>query len=136
VTCEYGSGYITRVRTVNDTAAKPTGGAMSNSEQESPTDLLETRAVIEQAKGILMMTFRCSPGEAFELLCVASQGGGMKVHVLAAKLVELATHGGPVKDAVKDMASTQLNRELAGTLARAAAMRANSRRCLLLAERG
>ncbi len=109
---------------------------MSNTEQLPPTGLLETRAVIEQAKGILMVTFRCSPGEAFELLCVAAQGGGMKVHVLAAKLVELATQGGPVRDAVKDMASAQLNRELAGTLARAAAMRANSRRRLLLAKHG
>jgi ANTAR domain len=109
---------------------------MSNSEQEPPTDLLETRAVVEQAKGILMVTFRCSPDEAFELLCVASRGGGIKVHVLAAKLVELAAHGGPVRDAVKDMASAELNRELAGTLASAAAMRANSRHGLLLAERG
>ncbi len=100
--------------------------ALPNSEQEPPTDLLETRAVIEQAKGILMATFRCSPGEAFALLRVASRGGGMKVHALAAKLVELAAHGGPVKNAVKDTASAQLNRELAGTLARAVAIRANS----------
>lgn len=101
--------------------------ALPNSEQEPPTDLLETRAVIEQAKGILMATFRCSPGEAFELLRVASRGGGMKVHALAAKLVELAAYGGgPVKNAVKNTACAQLNRELAGTLARAAAIRANS----------
>jgi ANTAR domain-containing protein len=109
---------------------------MSNAGQPPPANLLETRAVMEQAKGILMVTFRCSPGDAFELLCVAARGGGMKVHVLAAKLTELATHGGLVKDAVKDMASAQLNRELAGTLATAATMRANSRRCLLPAERG
>jgi hypothetical protein len=83
-----------------------------------------------------MVTFRCSPGEAFELLCVASQGGGMKVRVLAAKLVELATQEGPVKDTVKDMASAQLNRDLAGTLASAAAMRANSWRRLRVAEHG
>jgi hypothetical protein len=64
-----------------------------------PTDLLETRAVIEQAKGILMATYRCGPDEALELLRRASQAGGLKVHMLAAKVVELARCGLTITEA-------------------------------------
>ena len=60
-------------------------------EEDGPQDLPEIRAVIEQAKGILMATFRCGPDEASELLRRASRGGGVKVHVLAAKLVAQAS---------------------------------------------
>jgi len=64
--------------------------------------LPETRALIEQAKGILMATYRCSPSEAGELLRRASRGGGVKAHVLAGQLVELARHGQNVADAGHD----------------------------------
>src|SRR5262249_60488970 len=60
-------------------------------EEDGPQDLSEIRAVIEQAKGILMATFRCGPDEASELLRRASRGGGVKVHALAAKLVAQAS---------------------------------------------
>ncbi len=63
------------------------------SAEDPPIDLPETRAVIEQAKGILMATYRCGPDEAWDLLRRASRGGGVKAHVLAAKLVELARRG-------------------------------------------
>ena len=76
--------------------------ASSRSEEDRVTDLPETRAVIEQAKGILMATYRCSPGEAGELLCQAARGGGVKAHILAAKLVELARRGLTVADAGHD----------------------------------
>src|SRR5215831_6061015 len=59
-------------------------------EEDRLTSLPETRAVIEQAKGILMATYRCSSGEAEALLHRASRGGGVKAHVLAGQLVDLA----------------------------------------------
>jgi AmiR/NasT family two-component response regulator len=58
--------------------------------------LLETRAVIEQAKGILMVTYRCGPEEAFGLLRRASQRANVKVQVIAARVVEQARL--PVRD--------------------------------------
>jgi AmiR/NasT family two-component response regulator len=65
--------------------------ALSSSEEARPLDLPQTRAVIEQAKGIVMATYRCGPDEAFTLLRSASQRANVKVHVLAAQLVERVT---------------------------------------------
>ena len=65
-----------------------TESVMPDSDEDRLEDLLETRAQIEQAKGILMATYRCGPDEAFELLRRASRGGGVRVHVLAAKLIK------------------------------------------------
>jgi hypothetical protein len=48
----------------------------------------ETMPVIEQAKGILMDQRGCGPEEAFDLLRRASQRANVKVHVLAAQLIE------------------------------------------------
>lgn len=45
-------------------------------------------AVIEQAKGIIMIQQRCGPEEAFDLLRRASQRADVKVHTLAAQIVE------------------------------------------------
>jgi hypothetical protein len=75
-----------------------TVSALPDSEEDRPTNLSETRAVIEQAKGILMATYRCGPDEALDLLRRASQAGGLKVHVLAAKVVELARCGLTITD--------------------------------------
>ena len=49
---------------------------------------LDTMPVIEQAKGILMAQYRCSPEEAFDILRRASQSANVKVSVLAARIVE------------------------------------------------
>jgi len=48
----------------------------------------ETLAVIEQAKGMIMAQQRCGPDEAFDLLRRASQRVNIKLHVLAAQIVE------------------------------------------------
>ena len=45
-------------------------------------------AVIEQAKGIIMIQQGCGPEEAFDLLRRASQCTNVKVHVLSARIVE------------------------------------------------
>jgi AmiR/NasT family two-component response regulator len=56
---------------------------------------LGTMPVIEQAKGIIMAQQRCGPEEAFEVLRRASQQANVKLHVLAAQLVEhIAGTGG------------------------------------------
>jgi len=49
---------------------------------------LDTMPVIEQAKGILMAQYRCSPEEAFDILRRASQSANVRVSALAAKIVE------------------------------------------------
>jgi AmiR/NasT family two-component response regulator len=72
---------------------------LSDSAEDRPIDLPETRAVIEQAKGILMATYRCGPDEALDLLRRASQAGGLKVHMLAAQVVDLAKRGLTIADA-------------------------------------
>jgi hypothetical protein len=49
---------------------------------------LGTMPVIEQAKGIVMAQQGCGPDEAFGVLCRASQQTNVKLHVLAAQIVE------------------------------------------------
>ena len=72
---------------------------LPDSAEHRPIGLPETRAVIEQAKGILMATYRCGPDEALDLLRRAAQAGGFKVHMLAAKVVDLAKRGLTITDA-------------------------------------
>ena len=49
---------------------------------------LDSKPVIEQAKGILMAQHRCGPDEAFDLLRRASQRANVRVSALAARIVE------------------------------------------------
>ena len=53
-------------------------------------EALSTRGVIEQAKGILIAEQGCSDDEAFDLLVKASQRTHVKLHDVAAELVERA----------------------------------------------
>jgi GAF domain-containing protein len=48
---------------------------------------MESRAVIEQAKGIIMAERRCSPNEAFEILAKLSHDSNRKLRDVAAALV-------------------------------------------------
>lgn len=54
---------------------------------------LETRPVIDQAKGILMRDRSCTAEEAFALLEAASKRSNVKVRDLARKMVESVTQG-------------------------------------------
>lgn len=60
-------------------------------------EALESRAVIDQAKGVLVARERITPEEAFSLLLKASQSGNLKVRDIAVRLVreaqELRTPG-------------------------------------------
>ncbi len=49
---------------------------------------MQSRAVIEQAKGILMAAQRCSPDAAFAILVRASQNQNRKLRAIAAEIVE------------------------------------------------
>lgn len=51
-------------------------------------EALETRAVIDQAIGVLMADRRCGPDEAFRLLREASQRDNRRVHDIATAMVE------------------------------------------------
>ncbi len=52
---------------------------------------MDSRAVIEQAKGIIMGDRRCTPDEAFRILAEVSQGSNRKVRDVAAALVTRAS---------------------------------------------
>ncbi|MFC7528230.1 GAF and ANTAR domain-containing protein [Actinoplanes sp. GCM10030250] len=54
---------------------------------------MESRAVIEQAKGIIMGERRCSADEAFAILTRVSQDSNRKVRDVAAALVERTQRG-------------------------------------------
>ena len=48
---------------------------------------IETRPVIEQAKGMIMASAGCGPDEAFQLLVSQSQHENRKLHIVAENLV-------------------------------------------------
>jgi AmiR/NasT family two-component response regulator len=52
---------------------------------------MKTRAVIEQAKGILMSQRRCDATEAFSLLAAASQRSNRKLRDIAQAIVDGVT---------------------------------------------
>ncbi|MEV6644453.1 ANTAR domain-containing protein [Amycolatopsis sp. NPDC051371] len=56
---------------------------------EQMLDLLQSRAALEEAKGIVIALRRCDPDEAWETLRRASQQFNVKVRELAVALVEL-----------------------------------------------
>lgn len=57
-------------------------------------DAMKSRAVIEQAKGMLMSAQRCNEEEAFELLVRASQRENVKLRDIASRIVADATSRG------------------------------------------
>jgi hypothetical protein len=66
---------------------------------EALPDLFEARAVIEQAKGLLMAVYRVSPEQAFGVLRWRSQETNTKLLALAKQLiVEIATLPPPSAD--------------------------------------
>ncbi len=56
---------------------------------------MKSRAVIEQAKGILMGAQRCGPDEAFQILVRASQRENRKLRDIAEELVNRVQHRTP-----------------------------------------
>jgi len=60
---------------------------------EQMQQAMASRAVIEQAKGILLRDNRCSPEEAFAMLVKASSVSNRKLRDIAQSLVDGAWHG-------------------------------------------
>lgn len=56
-------------------------------------EALDTRPVIDQAKGMLIARHGCSPEEAFRMLSVASQRENRKLRDVAVAMVEGAQEG-------------------------------------------
>lgn len=55
------------------------------------SEAMKSRAVIEQAKGMIMLQRRCSPDDAFQTLVAASQARNKKLRDIAQEVVEAAT---------------------------------------------
>jgi hypothetical protein len=53
---------------------------------------LESRSVIDQAKGLVRAWLCCDEDEAFQALTAASQHANVKLRVLATELVQLASN--------------------------------------------
>jgi hypothetical protein len=62
---------------------------------EQLTEALRSRAVIDQAKGVIMHARSCGADEAFHLLTRASNSSGRKVRDLAQEIVAGATFDAP-----------------------------------------
>lgn len=56
---------------------------------------MQTRGVIEQAKGIVMLAYRCSADDAFAELVRLSQSLQLKLHEVATRLVSEVASGSP-----------------------------------------
>jgi len=77
----------------------------TGSDEQRITDALraitERRAVIEQAKGMLMLVYGVDADEAFDVLRKQSQDHNVKLNLVAEQvmkdLVELSRHKGPVR---------------------------------------
>lgn len=55
---------------------------------EQLREAISSRAVIEQAKGVLMTQLRCTPDEAFQRLVEASQTSNRKLRLVAQEVVQ------------------------------------------------
>lgn len=79
------------------------GLALSNSDLyfagqrliENLHEALASRAVIEQAKGILMAREECTPDQAFDIMVSVSQRTDEKVREVAARVVDSVTGNRP-----------------------------------------
>ncbi|MFD0318857.1 ANTAR domain-containing protein [Streptomyces flavalbus] len=73
---------------------------------------MQTRPVIDLARGVLMASFGLNPDQAWEVLVAASQNTNTKLHRLADDLVT-AVQGDPLPDAVQRQVSAAVARVMA-----------------------
>jgi hypothetical protein len=76
---------------VPETSAPPIDLATARQEIADLRQALESRSIIDQAKGLVRAWLCCDEHEAFEALARASQKVNVKVRVLATELVEHAS---------------------------------------------
>jgi GAF domain-containing protein len=67
----------------------------ASQQAEQMAAAMASRAVIEQAKGMLMAQHKCDADEAFNLLVKLSQQTGRKLRAVAVALVDHSISGGP-----------------------------------------
>jgi GAF domain-containing protein len=63
---------------------------------EQMAEAMQTRAVIEQAKGVLMCGRRCTADDAFGVLVKLSQQSGRKLHAVAKALIDQIPGNAPL----------------------------------------
>jgi hypothetical protein len=68
---------------------------------EALPDLVENRAAIEQAKGVMMAVYRLSPDQAFRVLQWRSQETNVKLRTLAKRLIHEVSSMAPMSAAVQ-----------------------------------
>jgi ANTAR domain/PAS fold len=72
--------------------------------------VLEHRGIIEQAKGILMLALGVGADPAFQVLRAHSQDGNVKLHDVAARLVEVVVDGDLARDDTRGRVLEALDR--------------------------
>lgn len=90
--------FDTRAREVGELFASQAAIVLANAQaywdartlSERLGEAMQSRATIEQAKGILMASQQCGPDAAFELLVRASQRENVKLRDIAARIVARA----------------------------------------------
>ncbi|NUR02765.1 MAG: ANTAR domain-containing protein [Streptomyces sp.] len=65
-------------------------------EKQQLRQAMESRPVIDMARGVLMTTFACGPDDAWEILLSVSQNANVKLRVVAGTVMEAASGGKPV----------------------------------------
>ncbi|AOR34528.1 hypothetical protein BFF78_28875 [Streptomyces fodineus] len=76
---------------------------------------IDTRPVIDQARGILMATHACGPDRAWDILREASQRSNTKLRRVAAAITASATpEGAPLPEPLRTALRTAINRGGAG----------------------
>lgn len=86
--------------------------------EEQLREALSSRAVIDQAKGMIMVKRRCTADEAFEILVELSNATNRKLRELAAAFVDDSVKPGPLPDRSGRIARADRNDGLTGTTGR------------------
>ncbi|GAA3068189.1 hypothetical protein GCM10010448_59360 [Streptomyces glomeratus] len=63
---------------------------------------MESRPVIDMARGVLMAGFRCLPDDAFEILVMVSQHSNIKLRSVAKAVTAAATGRDPMPPELQD----------------------------------
>ncbi|MFC4493485.1 ANTAR domain-containing protein [Streptomyces ovatisporus] len=69
---------------------------------------METRPVIDQAHGVLMATYACTPEEAWQVLKTASQETNTKLHTVAEEIT-VTTQGEPLPHPIRKAVKAALS---------------------------
>ncbi|MBO8186322.1 ANTAR domain-containing protein [Streptomyces spirodelae] len=94
-----------------DESLSPTEARRLQEEVAQLRQAMKTRPVIDQARGVLMAYWRCSPETAWRILVDISQHTNTKVREISVLLTQ-ATHGRPMPDWLRKAARASYARVL------------------------